>query len=680
MKKILCVFLMFTLLLTGCQVTPVDGPSTQTPIHSETPDVNETPEPTPEETIIEIIPTETPEETITGTPEQTPGETPNEQTPPTESATQPGTSAPTGNSTPTKNPTTPTKKPTSTPTPKPTPTPDIKTFSIAIHVSGGASASGTKLNFKGYYKNNDETSGVIVVAQNGTASFTVTGKNSDWQYSTEYSFYGKNIMKVTTSGNKATVNVTLKTGVELTKKEASKAHFVYVPKKTVNNGIPTLLLNVEDYNDYYDLTVSNDRSVEDIWYNATYAMVEGTKKTYDTTNEQGTLRIKRRGYSSFDKDKKPYTIKLDDGKALLDMNKNRDWVLVANYCDKSLLRNYFAYTISRQMNTSWASDCRFVDVYLTCGTNNNYLGTYMLTEKIEAVEDKVNITEMTAEDTNIGAISASSSMSKALAGSFLVEVETFDRASTGDMLINTGRYPLSVKSPDKDLFAPDDFFEPEASWTWPDTHLATKNSNLAEYIRTFMIVVDDAIHTDNYDKYEPYIDIDSFVDYYILNELAKNVDGNFRLSTYFYKDKGGKLKIVVWDFDIAFGNCDYGSDSYGKNCGEPTGYYIRTETSWYRHLFKSYKFRDKVSARWKELRKGCLSDSAIDSMLSAKGNEIKKSANANFDRWPILGEYVWPNSQEIVNCKTYEEQVEQLISWLQRRADWLDDNIAKAVV
>ncbi len=666
MKKLICVFLVIAILLSGCQRTPVDNSSTKEPAVSATPDS------TPSETIIEVKPTED-----TSTSENVATET--------VSPSQEGASTATSATTPTQT-TTPTQitTPTQTATPAPTPTPETKTFSIAITVAGGAKANSTKLNFKGYYKNGDENSGVVVVAQNGTASFTVTGTNSNWQYSDEYSTYAKDIMKVTTSGTTATVTITLKVGIELTKKEASGAHFVYVPKATVNNGIPTMLINVETNADYYNLTQSTDKAVKDIWSQASYAIVEGTKKTYDTTKEQGTLKIKRRGYSSFDFDKKSYTLKLDDGKALLGMNKNRDWVLAANYSDKSLLRNYFAYNISKKMNTSWASDCDFVDVYLTYGSTSNYLGTFLLVEKIEAAEDKINITEMTAEDTSIGAVSINSSITKALAGSFVVELESFDRASTGDMLITSynaadnddgGKYQMSVKSPDKDLFVPSTEFDPSKGWSWPNTHLATKNTNLADYIRTFFITVDDAIDTDNYAEFSKYIDVDSFVDYYILNELAKNVDGNFRLSTYFYKDKGGKLKITVWDFDIAFGNCNYNSDDRGGNCGDVTGFYIRTHTSWFKHMLRTTEFQNKVKTRWKELRKGILSDSNMESMLTKQGSVLQKAADANFRRWPILGVEVWPNSWEIVNCDTYEEHVQQLISWLQRRAAWLDRNI-----
>lgn len=672
MKKLTCIFLVIAILLTGCQTTPVEGPAAETPTAST---VTETPAKTED---VGETPTDSAETTGAPTNEETPTEGTTAESTPTQGAitgeTPTGTTAGTATSTTTST-TTSTANTKPTATPVPTPTPEVKTFSIPVSVAGGVKTNTQKVNFKGYYKDGDEKSGTVIVAQDATTSFTLTRNSSRWAFSAEYSTFPTAFMKVTTSGSTATVNVTFKKGTSVSVDAISQAHFVYVNSDTVNNGIPTMMINVETNTDYYNLTESNDKAVKEIWSQATYAIVEGSTKTYNTKEAQGTLKIKRRGFTSFSSfPKKSYTVKLTDGVPLLGMESNKDWVLVANYSDKSLLRNYFAYNISNQMNTSWAPECNFIDVYITYGSTSDYLGTYLLVEKIEATKEKINIEEMTEEDTSIGAISSSSSMTKALAGSFVVELETFDRASSGDMLIQTSQYQLSVKSPDKDYFAP------TANTTNVSTHNATKNKNQAEYIRTFFNVVDEMIRTDNYDKYEPYIDIDSFVDYYILNELAKNVDGNFRLSTYFYKDKGGKLKITVWDFDIAFGNCYYLEDSNGNDGSATSGYYIRTGTSWYQHMFKSYKFRDKVKARWEELRKGCLSDSNIASMLNQQASVLEKAANANFKRWDILGTYVWPNPSAIVACDTYQENVQYLIKWIQQRAAWLDSNIAKAVI
>lgn len=710
MKKVISIVLLIAILFAGCQTKPADNPSAETP----------TPSAVTEETSGGTVTGTTNDETQTPTLETTPGKTESVETSgttddgttPTSTATDTETSGPTttgttagtstgtsatasagastgttaGTSTATKKPTaTPTKtnKPISTPTA--TVTPKIKTFSIPVSVAGGVSADKTKINFKGYYKNNDEKSNTIIISQDATTSITLTG-NTNWALSSDYSTYPKSLMTVKDSGlKKKTVNVTFKAGATVSVNDIAMAHFVYVPTGTenntvINNGIPTMLINIESSTDYYNLTKSTDKSVKDIWSEGTYAIVEGRTKTYNTKDAQGSLRIKRRGWSSFDFDKKSYTVKLDDGKALLGMESNKDWVLAANHSDKSLMRNYFAYTVGQQLKSMWVPECNFIDVYITHDDTSDYLGTYLLVEKIEVAKEKINIQEMTEADTNIGSVTIKSPIQDALAGSFLVELESFDRASTGDMLINTvvrdetgGRYHLSVKSPDKDYFAPDPYFDPTRDWTWPDTHLATKNTKQADYIRSFFITVDDAIDTNDYATFSKYIDVDSFVDYYIINELAKNIDGNFRLSTYFYKDKGGKLKVTIWDFDIAFGNCNY--EFEGMYCGPTDGLFIREKTSWYRHLFQSPEFCDKVEARWKELRKGVLSDSNMESMLTKQGNTLQKAADANFDRWPILGKEIWPNPSAIVRCDTYDENVDYLVDWLQERAAWLDRNM-----
>lgn len=671
MKKVICIVLLIAIIFTGCRTQPVDNPAVQTP----------TPSAATEETPGGTV-TETADETETQTPtvENTPGQSETTATTETSTATADEASATpsaTASATADKPTSTPTKTNKPTPTPTATVTPKIKTFSIPVSVAGGVKANVTKVNFKGYYKDNDEKSNTIIISQDATTSFMLTRSSSNWEISSEYSKYPTTLMRLKQQSGDltTTVTVTFKAGTSVSADAISMAQFVCVPKNTVNNGLPTMLINVNSSEDYGNLITSDDRSVKDIWSEASYAIVEGKTKTYNMKDAQGTLKIKRRGFTSFDFAKKSYTVKLTDGKALLGMESNKDWVLAANYSDKSMLRNYFAYQLGQHMKTTWAPDCDFVEVYIVNGSFTNYLGTYLLVEKIEVSEEKVDIQEMTEEDDDIGTVTGTQKPEKILGGSFLVELESFDRASVGDMLIQTNRYQLSVKSPDKDYFVPSTNFDPANSRTWPEKHLATLHTRQAEYIRTFFNVVDEAIHTDNYAEFEQYIDVDSFVDYYIINELAKNIDGNLRLSTYFYKDKGGKLKVTIWDFDVAYGNCDY-----VDNGDSPTGFYIRTETSWYRHMFNTSEFRNKVRTRWNELRKGVLSDSNIASMLNKQAKVLEKSADANFERWPILGVQVWPNPSAIVKCDTYEENVEYLVDWLQERAAWLDNNIDRARV
>ena len=432
-----------------------------------------------------------------------------------------------------------------------------------------------------------------------------------------------------------------------------------------NNGIPMLSITLAS-NKYNQMMNTTNKDIKNTWFDGTYNMVSSSGAQFS-----GSLRVKRRGHSSFDLPKKPLTLKLSKEQAFAGMNSNKDWVLVANYSDKTLLRNSFAYGIARQMGSFYTPNCKPIDLYLSDGKSSTYMGSYLLVEKIEVAKSKINITEMTpADNSKIKAVNTSSSVADILRGSFLVELETFDRFGTGDVgFMNNSGMQFNIKSPDKDEFASNGYESP------------TKNKNLYDYIKTFFNVVDSKIEEGGRTTYslteiEKYIDIDSFVDYYILNELAKNVDGNLRLSTYFYKDKGGKLKICAWDFDIAFGNCNYNTDDRGQDCSYTSGFYIKEHATWYRRLMRIPAFEAKVKSRWNSLRKGILSNSSIASVINKEANALRNSANANFKVWNILGTEVWPNPYEIAyQCTTYDANVTHLTKWIQDRAKWLDSNL-----
>ena len=539
----------------------------------------------------------------------------------------------------------------------------LKTFYIDFYFTGGCTSDMKPVKFTGYHKEYDG-SNAVVVHQDVTSSFKIIS-STVWSYSAEYSTYPTGIISVSTSGTRLDATVKLVKGKTVYLDNFREAHFVYTPVNTVNNGIPTMIINVDTWNDLDNLLVSGDRNVKDIWSKGSYAIIEGTKKTYNTKAQKGTLEIKRRGFTSFTMPKKPYTLKLTEQQVLTDMKANKDWVLASNFADKTLLRNYFAYNLGKSMNFAYVPSCRNVELYIGTGGSSTYLGTYLLIEKIEVAKSKLDIKEMTSADTSIGYVSTSSSRSKILAGSFVVEIETFDRFGKGDTGIGTV-FPLNVKSPGKSVLKPDTY-----------SYYPTQNTNLADYIDSFFWVVDSAVAAaaSNNDKVFEYLDIDSFVDYYILNELAQNVDGNLRLSTYFHKDKGGKLMVTIWDFDITFGNCDYGDGEI--ICGDTTGLYMQKNTTWFRRLMRNNTFRTKVQSRWKELRKsgGILSDAKMTSLINSEVSRINNSAKANFVTWNILGEYVWPNHWTIVGLKTYQQNVDHFVNWVKTRAAWLDSNI-----
>jgi hypothetical protein len=168
--------------------------------------------------------------------------------------------------------------------------------------------------------------------------------------------------------------------------------------------------------------------------------------------------------------------------------------------------------------------------------------------------------------------------------------------------------------------------------------------------------------SDNRD-YRAYIDIPSFINYYIIQEITKNPDGNVRKSTYLTKEKGKPLEMYnVWDFDITLGNCDY------TNFEKPDGWQMRY-VKWYNQLFHDPDFKAAVKDRWNqllpELRK-------VPEFLDRQLALMDGAENRNFERWPILGVKVWPNYYFF---PTYREEYDFLKRFYLERLDWLDHKI-----
>jgi len=172
--------------------------------------------------------------------------------------------------------------------------------------------------------------------------------------------------------------------------------------------------------------------------------------------------------------------------------------------------------------------------------------------------------------------------------------------------------------------------------------------------------------------YKPFVDIPSFVDYLIINEMTKNIDA-YIFSTYFYKDrdsKGGKLHMgPAWDFNISFGNVDYNDlamQTYGWLYDEHYRIY------WFRRMMNDRVFSNYLNCRWHELRATVFSSDRIFGYIDSLVIELKEPIAKNFKKWPVLGTYVWPN---VFIGNTHEEEITELKSWLKARLDWMDDHI-----
>lgn len=353
------------------------------------------------------------------------------------------------------------------------------------------------------------------------------------------------------------------------------------------------------------------------------------------------MKIRGRGNSTWNYEKKPYRIKLEDEQEVLGMHANKDWVLLANYCDKSLVRNITAMEISRRLEFSWTIDMIPVEVYL----NGEYIGVYCLCQHKEVADHRIDI----ADD------------------DFLFEL---DKNMDEDVCFRSDlcKMPVMLQNPE----------DPSQA--------------IIDEAKTIFNEFETALYSENFTSpengYAKYIDVDSFIKYYIIEELSYNIDGKCCKSTFLTKEKGRKMEMYfVWDFDLAFGNCNYFGDYYNLDNG-PTGFHTRDYLSdyweggvnygnygkgWYFRLFQDPAFVDKVQAKWNEVYPFLKTiPTLIDEHVKNMGTEPIKR---NFERWKILDKYTWPQTQPYPS--THAGEIEKLKEFYVARLEWLNTELNK---
>lgn len=367
------------------------------------------------------------------------------------------------------------------------------------------------------------------------------------------------------------------------------------------------------------------------YVNGTIKITDPGKAYWDVEEFTSPMKIRGRGNSTWSNfPKKPYKIKLDEKAGIFGMNANRDWVLLANYTDKSLLRNTLAMRVSEICGMSWTPETFNVDVYL----NDNYIGSYDFTEHKEVAKHRVNI------DVD--------------AGDCYLEIEAKkDNPVCFDTKMG---FPIM--------------------FTDPEQPSQTLQDEIVRYFDDFEASLVSASFKDPQKGYRAYVNVDSFVNHYIIQELAKNIDADLFKSLFLVKRKNGPLEFChVWDFDLAWGNCNYLSAHEGVTNG-PEGWYIRNHTQngintgWYWYMFQDPWFVSKVKSRWAELYPAL---KALPDEIRKRSSLMRGSAGRNFTRWPILDTYIWPN---LVWLGDYDAEVDYLLDFYSRRLEWMNTQLS----
>ena len=376
----------------------------------------------------------------------------------------------------------------------------------------------------------------------------------------------------------------------------------------------------------------------------------GRARITNTPDFMGKTGLNIRGKSSEGFAKKQYHLEtLDENNtdkdvSILGFPAESDWVLSAPYSDKSLMRNFLTYKWSNDLG-QYAVRTRYIELFLNTNgggvSMDDYVGVYILMEKIKVGKNRVNIAKLEPSD----------NAEPEITGGYIVKKDKLD---PGDLTFSTSKgLSLIHLEPERA-----EITQEQMDW-------------IKGYINEFEAALYGPNFTDPVDGYAKYIDVDSFINIHILVELTKNIDG-FRLSTYMFKDRGGKLNMgPAWDYNLSLGNADY------LEGWKPTGWYYDLISAgdypWWRRLFQDPEFQMRYADRWFVLRQNMFDTGMLLQDIDDIVELLGEAQVRNFDRWNILGTYVWPNW---FIARTYQEEINWMKGWLDDRLTWMDAQIA----
>ena len=374
-------------------------------------------------------------------------------------------------------------------------------------------------------------------------------------------------------------------------------------------GLPIIYLQTDSF---LPIDSKDDYILGDTW-------IDGGRGFDDF--EESPMKIRGRGNSTWEFPKKPFQMKLDDKAEFLGMPKDKKWLFLAEYADKTMLRNKIAYEMGYISNLDWTPQARFAEVFI----NGEYNGTYNVTQKVEESNNRVAL-----GDTG-----------------YLLELDQLERLDFDDVYFEstaTDKFIVNIKEPSLE-------------------YDSEQYSYIVNLIGDFESALFGANFTSESNGYRQYIDIDSFVDWFLISEITKNVDSMFFSSIYLNVIPGGQIKMgPLWDFDLAFGNVDYADSRY------PEGWWVKYNP-WYERLFQDPYFVAKVKERFEYFNNN---QDLIINKIDSYSEQLKWAQEENDDKWQTMGVFVWPNP---VVFDTYQEEVDNMKSWYSTRMSWLESAI-----
>lgn len=368
-------------------------------------------------------------------------------------------------------------------------------------------------------------------------------------------------------------------------------------------------------------------------------------------NYNGLISIETRGSSSQGFPKKSYALETQNlsgnnvNAPLLGMPAENDWILYAPYTDKTLMRDALTYHLGSAMG-NYAPRFVFCELFI----DGIYQGVYCLEEKIKVDNARVDIAKLNPTDT----------LGDQLTGGYILKVDRDNGpGSYFTSAYNGTSGPLRIV-----------FHDPDEN----ELHQLQKN-----YIENYVADFEDALFGSNFQDptngFRAYADTRSFIDFFLANEISNNIDG-YRLSTFLYKDKNSNDSLIhmgpLWDFNLAFGNANYCDGELFTGWAYQHAGACGNMPYWWDRMLSDTLFTRELHCRYLELRSGIYSDAYLLNWVDSLALKLDESKERNYEFWPILGIYVWPNYYV---GSTYSDEIDYLKYWIQNRMAWLDINI-----
>lgn len=375
----------------------------------------------------------------------------------------------------------------------------------------------------------------------------------------------------------------------------------------------------------------------------------------------GKIGIEIRGASSSKHPQTPYGIETRDSNgnnlnvSLLGMPAENDWVLISNWNDKSFARNLLSYSIFSKMG-HYAPRMQLCEVVV----NNEYRGIYLFGEKIKVDKGRTNIANLKSNDLT----------GDELTGGYIFKTDYYDGAGTFwsskfSPINRSGVYPQFI------------FHDPKG-----DELVSAQKTYISAYVHALETALYSTTFVNPATGYRAYLDVNSFVDYFILQEVARNIDG-YKKSRYFHKNKDSKNKLIVsgpaWDYDWAWKNI---SDCilYKNTTGEGWAWDINfckpspVPPSWEAKMLHDPYFANSINARYFSLRKNILSTERLYQTIDSVAALVNEAQVRHYNVYSITSTI--RRSPELDSISTtYTGEIDKLKNWIAVRLAWLDANM-----